>query len=318
MKSKRDKLRSLADQRGRFKILALDHVNGLRKSLAAIGGISDVPNEHIFKIKELIIKEFVKDLSGILIDRDAFAALKTLIPEKMGVLIKLDDGWTEGEGGSRVTKVFAKEGVQIAASQGVSGVKLMLYYRHDASREARRSQENLVRLIGEQCRKQDMLFCLEPWWYPLHEDERENTARSENILAERRPDLVIKPLEVFSRPEYEIDLFKLDFPADLRYVKELSAREPMYDLAAVRDFCSRIESLVKVPWTVMSSGVIAEQFEKYLTIGKSGALAGYVCGQALWGDAMQQYPDFRQIEKSLREISLPRLRKINETMDAST
>src|SRR3989344_8417964 len=106
--SKKDGLKSFVDERGRFKILALDHVNGLRKTLATIGGIPTVPNEHIFKIKQLIIKTLIADSTGILLDREAFAELKTLLPVQKGVLMKLDDGWTEGEGGSRITKTFAE------------------------------------------------------------------------------------------------------------------------------------------------------------------------------------------------------------------
>ncbi len=313
-------LASLADSRGRFKILALDHVNGLKKKLAVIGGVASVPDDHIVQIKSLIIKAFIQDVSGILLDRDALDALKHLIPVQMGILLKLDDGWTADGSGARITKVFSENCVSISKAKGACGVKLMLYYRHDAPPRIRRVQQDIVRRVGKQCRESGMLFCLEPWWYPLYEDERGDTPEAERTLAERRSDLVIRPLEEFSKPEYGVDVFKLDFPVDLRYVRDFNDDTsknhlPLYDLETARKLCSRIGSLVKVPWTVMSSGVSAEQFQTYLTIGAAGALQGYVCGQAFWGDAIQKYPDFKEIANTLKNVSLPRLKMVNRTLE---
>lgn len=313
-------LATFTDSNGLFKILALDHVNGLKKDLASVAKVVAVPDEEILKVKALVLEHLIADVSGVLLDMPAFRRWKNILPSEKGVFLKLDDGWTASEQESRITKLFDADCVRLCREAGAQGVKLMLYYRHDAPETTRRQQESLVERIAEECKRHQVLFCLEPWWYPMLEDERGGGRDAAYALGKRRPELAITLVEEFSKPNYGVDIFKLDFPVDIRYMFGQSSAvtdsfPPLYDVETARQLCARIGALVNVPWTLMSSGISEQYFEQYFAIGIAGYVGGYVCGQTLWGDIIGVYPDYRQMNDVLRTRSLPRLKKLNTILD---
>ena len=315
-------LKQLANGKNVFKILAIDHVNGLRKQLNALKTNAEVTIEEVVEIKSMVINALKNDLTGILIDKVTYQRTPAEIYGSCGVLIKLDDGWTEAPWNSRERLTQLAEGIdfQMLKARGVVGMKLMLYYRHDLSAETKRHQEDLTRRIAELCHKHELLFCLEPWWYTSKEDE-DDTSEGKPLVAQRRPRMVIEPLRELGKPEYGVNLFKLEFPIDSNFYifnfepERATSIIPLYDRDDVVQMCKEISTLISVPWVIMSSGVTARQFSEYLEIAAHSDVSGYICGQAIWQEGVRQFPDRENMQKVLETTCRNNLTHINQTAD---
>ncbi|MBI2426639.1 MAG: tagatose 1,6-diphosphate aldolase [Candidatus Kerfeldbacteria bacterium] len=322
---KKKRLKELSDKKKIFRILALDHISSLKKFLLRMSGVDDVEDNTIIEIKKIVVKVLANEFSGILLDLDSYIKCNNQIPKDIGTLIKLEKDWQgRGKGArERITTIFSDSAIEQITRTGASGVKLMLYYRPDASKKIIEEQNKIAQQIGEQCEENNIVYCLEPMWYPLLDDELDGSENAEAVLAKRRPIFVLDSLREFAKPQYCVDLFKLEFPADLRFTKEYADgrfdgknRESVYDIVTIEKWCREIDKLTNVPWTIMSSGVSNEQFLEFLRICRAGNVDGYICGQAIWKDALRGYPDFGTIEKNLMQESINNIHCINNEMDS--
>lgn len=321
--SKETKLKRLADVNGIYRILALDHISTLRDGLLEMTGINQISDSDLLRIKEAVIASLKKEISGILLDPHTFSASQDSLPADIGALIKLENGWVDGANKrERLTLVNETWTIERIASTKSVGIKLMLYHRPDASDETNTIQKKLVERIGEECRRFNIIFCLEPMWYPMLDDEVSANPESARNLAQRRPGFVIDSLRDFAHPQYCVDLFKLEFPANLEFTKEYidaqpndESVRPLYDLNYVKYLCREIGMLASVPWTIMSSGVSNSTFIKYIRLCKAGQVNGYICGQAIWKNAVRAYPDFQAVNYNLLQEAIPNIQRINEVMN---
>ena len=128
--------------------------------------------------------------------------------------------------------------------------------------------------------------------------------------AGRKPDLVARSAAEFSKPEYRVDILKLEFPADLKWTKEYSGgafdgkeRQPVYALSQVRESCAQVNEAAGVPWVILSAGVDIEEFLVQVDLAVEAGASGFLCGRAIWKDAIGLYPDVPEMERWLSTTS---------------
>jgi tagatose 1,6-diphosphate aldolase len=108
--------------------------------------------------------------------------------------------------------------------------------------------------------------------------------------------LVIRSVEEFTNPSYKVDILKLEFPADLKYTTEYQehafyAGESAYDLDQVGDICQQLNEASTLPWVILSAGVDIEEFIENVQLAAAAGASGFLCGRAIWKDAVDFYPD---------------------------
>jgi tagatose 1,6-diphosphate aldolase len=180
---------------------------------------------------------------------------------------------------------------------------VLLYYHPDASAETNEHQKALARRVGEECARLDVPYLLELVAYPLEEESADSPA-----YARRKPDLVIRSAAEFSRPEYGVAILKLEFPAELKYcyqycrkLFDAREREPVYDLDQVRGFCQQLDAASEVPWVILSAGVGIEEFIVNVELACAAGCSGFLCGRAIWKDAVTLYPNLEAMQEFLLE-----------------
>ena len=114
-----------------------------------------------------------------------------------------------------------------------------------------------MRQVGDECLKAYVPFLLDLLSYAIDESGTDSAE-----FAARRPDLTIRSAEEFSKPQYGVDILKLEFPADLKWTREFSngafdgkERPPAYHLAEVRQYCRQLNDASVAPWVILSAGV---------------------------------------------------------------
>jgi len=300
------RLRSLTDRQGRFKMMAIDQRGSLRRAIAKATGKepAQVGYEEIAQTKRIITKALAPYATAVLTDPEyGYPYSIQHLPPQVGLLLAYEESGYERAGSygrERISKLLEGWSVEKAQRAGADAVKLLIYYHPDASEEVRRHQQEIIKKVGEECRRADMPFLLELVSYALEE----GTDTLE--FARRRPELVIRSAAEFSRPEYGVDILKLEFPADLKYTTEFSKgafdgleRPFVYSLKEVERFCRELDEAAGVPWVILSAGVDIEEFLVQVRLATEAGASGFLCGRAIWKDVMGLYGDEAKMEEWL-------------------
>ncbi|MFA5080185.1 MAG: tagatose 1,6-diphosphate aldolase [Candidatus Paceibacterota bacterium] len=314
----------LSDKKGKLKILALDHEDTFRNSIIEKSGVKEVTNADFFKTKKLIISILCKEISGILLDPDAYIKLKKSIPDDLGVLLKLEGGYSLNKEVERVTKFNSKWPIDKISKTGAVGVKFMVYYHPDASEETKEKQRKIAREAGELCEKYNLLYVLEPMGYVLCDKNLEKS-KVDLIRAKEKLHVVFESVLEFSKPEYKADILKIEFPAKLGYTDLYndgafgSTKEGyFYTVEEIRRCCRKIDSIAKCPWIIMSSGASNSEFAEYVRLAGNAGASGYLGGQGIWKSSLSNFPNYKSMKKSLETEGIRNIRRVNDILDNET
>lgn len=305
---KEQRLHSLTDEQGRFLMLAIDQRDSLRSGMAAAARTTAdrIGDEALTAVKGAIVKTLAPYASAVLIDPVyGYPQCVADLPPRVGLLLSLEEtGYVPGGVSERERRTRLLEGWSVEQAQrtGADAVKLLLYYRPDGSQAMRQQQQQLVAEVGLACARAEMPFLLELVAYPLSEGSADSLA-----YAQKKPELVIRSAEEFSKPEYGVDILKLEFPADLKWTGEYAggafdskARQSAYGTTEVETFCRQLNSTAGIPWVILSAGVNIEEFLAQVDMATAAGASGFLCGRAIWKDAIPLYPDLARMEAWLR------------------
>ena len=143
----------------------------------------------------------------------------------------------------------------------------------------------------------------------------EGTTKSA-AFAQQKPDLVIRSVAEFIDPSYKVDILKLEFPADLKYTTEYQnasfyAGESAYELAEVKEACQKLDETSTLPWVILSAGVDIEEFIENVNLATDAGASGFLCGRAIWKEAVNYYPDTDAVKKFLENEATTNFKNAN-------
>jgi tagatose 1,6-diphosphate aldolase len=301
------RLRTLSDQTGRFRMLAIDQRGSMVQAIAKATGKNpeQVTFDDLANTKELITRVLAPYATAVLIDPQyGLPRSYKVFPPGVGMLMSYEEsGYHHAGPNGKERTSYLIEGWSVAQAQraGADAIKLLVHYRPDGSDEVRRFQQDFVQQVGEECAEADMPFILELLSYAVDEVSMDSPQ-----FAQKKPDLVIESAAEFSKPQYGVDVLKLEFPADLKHTREFAggpfdgkAREPVYDLKEVRGYCSRLDDATAVPWVILSAGVAINEFLLQTEYACEAGASGYLCGRAIWKDSVDFYPNLSRMEEWL-------------------
>ena len=292
-------LRRLSDARGFFTMIAVDQRPGVEQLVATRHGTADWAE--IGRIKRLLIEELSPYASAMLLDPQyAYPYASQALDPGRGLLITLEQFACEQGPGGRKTLVYPGWSVGKIKRLGADGVKLMLWYRPDASREVLEHQHALVEQVGRDCREHDIAFLLEPLVYPLGGSAAGDSYHED---AGKRPEMVLATVEEFRKERYGIDIFKLETPIAAGAI--VDPDDGSAEAAQTQGWFDRIDAQLDRPWVMLSAGAAMEPFRRILTYGFRAGASGYLAGRAIWWPAALEYPDWDAFRARVRSDGLP-------------
>lgn len=296
-------MRRLAGADGRFAMLAADQRPPIMSLTKSKRGEADYRFEDVATVKRLIVEHLAPEATAVLLD--PIWAYKASIPHvspRQGLLLTLEDHAFRDTPEGRYSSEIADWSVEHIKRFGADGVKVLAWYRPDASPAVLAHQERFIRKIGEDCRRHDICFLLEFLVYPLGGD----VGYAED--PQKYPDMVIESVERFAGPEYGIDIFKLESPLPAKALPDPDGK----DAARAQALFDRLGAACGGrPWVMLSAGASAADFNNVLTYAYRAGANGYLAGRAIWWDAMQAFPDLAAVRARLQRDSVPYMRAIN-------
>jgi len=288
-------LMTLADENGRLKMMAIDQRGSLNEALGKVLG-REASFDEVAEFKQIVTEHLSPYATAVLTDPIyGYARSVQNIPGHTGLLLACEStGYTTDESKKgRKTSLIEGWTVEKARRAGANAVKLLLYYHPDAAPEVVQHQKEVCARVGRDCAANDVPFLLELVAYPLSEPKSDSAE-----FARAKPDLVARSAREFSDPRYQVDILKLEFPADLKYTKEYRTgifdgkeREAVYSLEDVRGFCEKVNDSAGRPWVILSAGVDIKEFLVSVDLACEAGASGFLCGRAIWKEAIPLYTD---------------------------
>lgn len=304
-------LRRLADENGRFKMIAVDQRPPIMNLIKSKTGMATADYADVAAIKALLTRTLASECSAVLLDPIwAYSQSIRYVRPEQGLLLTVEDHDFEERRGGRISREIADWNVAKAKRIGADGVKLLAWYRPDADPAICKRQQDFVERVGQACAEHDICFLLELLVYPFPEEEGQTTDYVEHSA--KRPERVIESLRAFTDPKFGVDIFKLESPIAAPSVPSPDSPEA----ADCQKWFDELGRVATRPWVMLSAGADMEAFRRILTYAYRAGSSGYLAGRAIWWPAAQMFPDLVSAEAALRSEGVTYLQDINRLTDA--
>jgi tagatose 1,6-diphosphate aldolase len=126
------------------------------------------------------------------------------------------------------------------------------------------------------------------------------------------PRLVIDSVHEFAKPEYGVDLLKLESPLAANSLPprdgSAAAKAAQREFDAIGEICSERS----IPWVLLSGGAAPEKFERVLDFAYAAGAGGFLAGRTIWLDSVRRhFPDRVAVAASLRKDGVAVLERLN-------
>ncbi len=298
-------LRRLADDQGLFSMVAIDQRPPIVQCVARARGIAPqaVAFDDIVQVKGLLAQALAPHASAMLVDPDfGLPAAAPFLQPGRGLLLTLEEHRYDDRPDGRLSRVIPNWSVAQIRRLGADAVKLLAWYRPDASEAVRQQQQDFVRSVGQACAEHDIAFIFELLVYPFAAQPGEPANYDED--AAKQPQLVIDSVRDFAHPSFGIDLFKLESPVPMAALPapdraDAAREQQVYD--AMGQACGG------TPWVMLSAGGSQRSFEHAITYACRAGASGFLAGRAVWWDALAAYPDAGAVALALQAQAVPYL-----------
>ncbi|MDP6969558.1 MAG: tagatose 1,6-diphosphate aldolase [Gammaproteobacteria bacterium] len=300
-------LRRMADARGIFKMTAVDQRPPIKGPIAAHLGTSEAPWEQVAKFKGLLVETLQEQSTAMLLDPHYAIpySLDALCPSK-GLIVTLEDSLFAETIDGRLSADIDDWSVSKIKRMGGDAVKVLAWYRPDAGPRVLQQQQDYVKRLGEECARFDIPFLFELLVYPLAKDVHQTKEYVE--MKGKKAEHVLESVMEFAKPDYGVDVFKLESPVNAADADGSSEVQAVFD---------EMGRLAGRPWVMLSAGAGKEEFKQVLAHAFKAGASGFLAGRAIWLEAFNAYPNWQQIELDLRGGATDYMREISLLADAA-
>jgi len=310
---KRWGLRRLSDGAGRFKMIAVDQRPPIKDLVSSARGGGPATYDDVALVKRLLVEELAHHGSAVLLDPHfAYPRAIDVVPPHGGLLLTLEDSIFEETASGRKSSPIDDWSVEKIKRIGGDAVKVLAWYRPDASDGVKEHQQEFVAKIGDACRRYDIPFLFELLVYSFPGEDEHTTGYVEQ--PKKRSDHVLESIETFARPEFGVDVFKLESPIPAADVPDPSGADTSA-INKTQELFDEIDRISQVPWVMLSAGASKGDFKNILAYAYAAGASGFLAGRAIWWDELLAFPDIDRARSALRTGSAGYLEEINELTD---
>lgn len=189
----------------------------------------------------------------------------------------------------RLPDLLSEWSVRRLIEAGADVIKILLYYDPDDTQQINTVKHAFIERVGAECRAYDVPFFLEVIAYSDEIGDENGLA-----FARVKPDKVKKYMREYSRPQYGVDVLKVEVPVNMRYVEGSKANpdgQVAYSQEEARQHFREAAASTTVPFIYLSAGVSDDVFRETLEMAVAAGtpFSGVLCGRATWQDGIPVY-----------------------------
>ncbi len=205
--------------------------------------------------------------SAILLDPEYGLPAAMARAKNAGLLLAYENSGYDNTRPGRLPDLLDIWSVRRLVKAGADCIKILLYYTPFDPPDVNEIKHAWVERIGAECAASDVPFFLEFVGYEEGGDEKAIG------FARKKPDVVTQSMVEFSKPQYGVDILKVEVPVNMAYVQGSKAckGESAYTRDQAKEHFRRAAAAAKKPFIYLSAGVSNEVFLETLELaGETG------------------------------------------------
>ena len=202
---------------------------------------------------------------------------------------------------------------------GADAVKILIYYSPFDEPRVNEIKHAFIERIGSECEDNQIPFFLE---FVGYDPKGGNEKGLE--FAKLKPQVVIGSMEEFTKPQYKVDVLKVEIPINAEFVEGSSVYkgEKAYSMAEALDHFRKAAHVATKPFIYLSAGVGNAQFVESLHLATEAGTdySGVLCGRATWKDGMPIYATkgLAALEDFLSTKGVENINAVNAALKGAT
>src|SRR5712691_9737828 len=222
-------LEAVSNSRGVIAAAAMDQRGSLKSAIAKDKGIDKkgVTDQMMAEFKEAVARILTPHASAILLDPEYGLSATKVRAKNAGLLLAYEKSGYDNTQPGRLPDLLDHYSVRRLVAAGADCVKILLYYTPFDPPAVNETKHAWVERIGAECIASDVPFFLEFVGYEEGADEKGIE------YARKKPQIVAGSMEEFSKPQYGVDVLKVEVPVNMAFVK--GARAAKGEAAYSRD-----------------------------------------------------------------------------------
>jgi tagatose 1,6-diphosphate aldolase len=314
-------LKALSNKDGIIAAAAMDQRGSLQKSLASAKGIDQkaVTPEMMAEFKTIVTRVLTPHASAILLDPEFGLEAAKARASNAGLLLAYEESGYDNTKPGRLPDLLPHVSTKRIVDWGADAVKILLYYTPFDDEGVNDIKHAFIERIGAECDACDIpFFCEFVGYDPAGGNEKGLE------FAKIKPKVVIGSMKEFSKPQYKIDVLKVEVPTNAEFVEGSSVYkgEKAYTRAEALAYYRQAAEVATKPFIYLSAGVGNAQFIESLNMAtESGTdYSGVLCGRATWKEGMPIYATKgpKALEDWLSDQGVKNINAVNAALKGAT
>ena len=280
----------LSNSAGIIAAAAMDQRGSLQKSLAKAKGVADkdITYDMMSEFKTAVVRVLTPHASAILLDTEFGLEAAAARASNAGLLLAYEktgyDNMIEGRLPDLLPELSAKR----IQDHGANAVKVLIYYTPFEKAQINDHKHAFIERIGSECEDMQIPFFLEFVGYdPQGKDEKGFE------YAKTKPEVVIGSMQEFTKPQYKVDVLKVEVPVNAEFVEGSAVfkGQAAYTRSEALAYYRKAADVTTRPFIYLSAGVSNDQFTESLHMAAEAgtAYSGVLCGRATWKEGIPVY-----------------------------
>lgn len=313
-------MNALSNSSGVIAAAAMDQRGSLRKSLAGAKGVDQkaISDDMMAEFKIAVSKALTPHASAILLDTEYGIPAAKARSSNAGLLLAYELSGYDNSQPGRLPDLIPTLSAKRIHDLDADAVKVLIYYTPDEDPHVNEIKHAFIERIGAECEEVGIPFFLEFIGYdPKGGDEKGFE------FAKQKPRIVIESMKEFSKPQYHVDVLKVEVPVNAEYVEGSSVYkgEKAYTRAEALKYYREASDVATRPFIYLSAGVGNAQFVESLNMASEAGtdFSGVLCGRATWKEGIPVYAKqgVKALEDWLADQGVKNINAVNGAIKAA-
>ena len=306
-------MKAVSDDRGVIGAAAMDQRGSLKKALAKEKG-GEVGDNDMEEFKIHVTEVLTQHASAILLDPEWGIPAGKRRAKGSGLLLAYEKTGYDANTPGRLPDLLDVWSVRRLKEAGADCIKILLYYTPFDPKHINDHKHAWVERIGDECRANDIPFFLEFIGYEEGIDEKGLE------FAKKKPEIVTKSMEEFTKDRYGVDVMKVEVPVNMKFVEGAKAfgGQKAYTKQEAMDFFRRSADVATKPFIYLSAGVSNAEFTEALELAAEAGtrFSGVLCGRATWKEGIPVFgkQGGNAFRKWLEDEGVRNIKNVNERL----
>ncbi len=313
-------LNALSNDKGVIAAAAMDQRGSLRKSIAKAKGVGEdqISDDMMVEFKVAVAKVLTPYASAILLDPEFGIPAAKARSKNAGLLLAYEESGYDNTKPGRLPDLLPHLSVKRIKELGADAVKILIYYTPFDASDVKDIKHAFIERIGAECETYEIPFFLEFVGYdPKGGDEKGFE------YAKQKPEIVLKSMEEFGKPQYKVDVLKVEVPVNAQFVEGSSVfkGQAAYSRKEALEYYKRAAEVAEKPFIYLSAGVGNAQFVESLNMAAEAGTdySGVLCGRATWSNGVPVYAKngVKALEDWLADEGVKNINAVNDAIKSA-